>query len=69
MELFEDEAAKLPLAVPSPPAGVSEFSVVRYLFCTICYVSVTTGECFVASLNMQAYRKSSRSTAKKSAEQ
>lgn len=36
---FEDEDAKLPLAVPAPPAGVSEFAMVRYLFCNICYVS------------------------------
>lgn len=44
MDAFEDEEAKLPLAVPSPPAGVSEFAVVRYLFCNICYVSKSSKE-------------------------
>lgn len=39
MEYFENESAKLPLIVPDPPPGISEFSMIRYLFCNVCYVS------------------------------
>lgn len=39
MEAAEKEDEKIALAVPAPPPGISEFSVARYLFCNICYVS------------------------------
>ncbi|KAK9894020.1 hypothetical protein P389DRAFT_174019 [Cystobasidium minutum MCA 4210] len=37
MNAFEKKEGKLPIAVPAPPPGRSEFSMVRYLFCNICY--------------------------------
>lgn len=41
MDDEEDEANKLPLAVPDPPSGISEFSLARYLFGNTCGVSLT----------------------------
>jgi hypothetical protein len=39
IEAEEDDDSKVALAVPEPPEGISEFSMARYLFCNICYVS------------------------------